>query len=275
MIYSNHASHAKPQSALALAVSDVILGIGAWRVWGMLGWHEIVQRYRRSSLGALWVSLNMAIQILIMGYLLGFLFDTAMNKYLPFISVSLVLWSLISGSVNECSGAFLGNAQTILQIKRPLMMYVVLSAWRNTIVAAHTILVFIIVAAINGLYPSFDWLLFIPGIIVVMINVLWMGLITATLSARFRDVPLMISNFFAVMTWLTPIFYFPSQLAGKRAVIIKLNPFTYMMDVVRAPLLHDTIRWESWAIVAIFSVLGWIVALLIYARCRHRIAYWL
>ena len=48
-----------------------------WRqrsLWGYLGWQDIKQRYRRSVLGPLWISISMGVIATAMGILYGALF---------------------------------------------------------------------------------------------------------------------------------------------------------------------------------------------------------
>ena len=36
-------------------------GARAWQSWGILGWHDIRQRYRRSTLGPFWITIAMGV----------------------------------------------------------------------------------------------------------------------------------------------------------------------------------------------------------------------
>ena len=43
---------------LSAAVRDIAQGIAAVPIWATLGWQEIRQRYRRSTLGPFWLTLS-------------------------------------------------------------------------------------------------------------------------------------------------------------------------------------------------------------------------
>ena len=43
----------------ALALKDLREGVAAVHIWGMLGWQEIRLRYRRSTLGPLWLTFGL------------------------------------------------------------------------------------------------------------------------------------------------------------------------------------------------------------------------
>jgi len=258
-----------------LACRDVVQGIVNWRVWYMLGLDEIRQRYRRSSLGALWVTMNLAIQVAIMTLLLGSLFQQTNNRYLPHIAISLALWAFISGTVCESCSAFYGNSATILQIKRPLTTYVMHVMWRNAIIFGHNFLVFLVAGPISGVYPSFRWLILIPAFLLVSVVTTWMGLIAGILSTRFRDVPLIVVNIFNVLMWLTPVMYLPSQLVGGREILLWINPLSMMMQIMRGPMLGEDFNPAAWGITIALAIVGWAIALAILTRTRHRLTYWL
>lgn len=258
-----------------LACNDVYLGVTNWRVWYMLGLHEIRQRYRRSSLGALWVTLNLAIQVSIMTFLLGGLFQQPSHRYMPYISLSLALWGFISSSICESTAAIYGNATTIMQIKRPLMTYIMHTVWRNVIILGHNLGVFLIVGPLFGFYPTFEWLLLIPAFLLNAVVVTWMSLVVAIVSTRFRDVPLIVSNIFSVLIWLTPVMYLPSQLSGNREILLWISPFSHMMQIMRGPLMDEDFSSLSWLVTAGVAVVGWLATLALYTRTRHRLTYWL
>ena len=49
------------QSFLDVTQRDAVSALAAWRLWTMLAWEDIRQRYRRSVLGPLWITLSMAV----------------------------------------------------------------------------------------------------------------------------------------------------------------------------------------------------------------------
>jgi ABC-type polysaccharide/polyol phosphate export permease len=101
-----------------------------------------------------------------------------------------------------------------------------------------------------------------------------MALVCAIVSARYRDVPVIIGNIIAVLFWLTPLMYFPEQL-GRRRYIADYNPFTHMIALVREPLLGGAPSLNDWLVVLAMAVFGWIGTFLFFARFRARIVYWL
>jgi lipopolysaccharide transport system permease protein len=58
-------------------------------------------------------------------------------------------------------------------------------------------------------------------------------------------------------------------------MLIRLNPFYYMLEIVRAPLLGTPMGIDLVLKALIVTVVLIILSLLIFARTRGRLAYWM
>lgn len=259
---------------IAEALADMRGGLANYRLWHLLAWQEIKQRYRRSTLGPLWLTTSMGVQIATMGLLVSFLFQHPFGKFIPYVCIGLIVWSLINGIISEGAMCFVAASGYITQIKRPLTTYLFQTIWRNVIVMGHNFIVYIIVAIIFVIVPNGSGILLLVAFPLVLLSLSWVGLFVGVLSARFRDVPIMLQSTFAVLFWLTPIVYYPEQLGNKR-IIVELNPFTHMIELLRAPLLGEMPSLTNWLVVIGIVLSGWLITLLFFARFRARIAYWL
>jgi ABC-type polysaccharide/polyol phosphate export permease len=65
-------------------LSDMGQGLLRWQLWGIIGWYDVRQHYRRSVLGPFWFTLSMAIMVGVLGFLYGALFGQPLNLYLSF-----------------------------------------------------------------------------------------------------------------------------------------------------------------------------------------------
>lgn len=257
------------------AARDLIGGLREWNLWYVLGLAEMRQRYRRSVLGPFWITITVAIQAFTMGYLLSYLFNTEVNRQVPYICISLVTWTLITGSISDAATCFVNHSNNILQVKRPLTLYIMLLLWRNTIIYAHTVIVYFIVAPMFGIVPSAAYLYAPLGLALLLLNMGWVSLVVAISAARYRDLPLLITNLFTVLVWLTPVYYELSSLGPTGARLIGLNPLTHFMEIARAPFLNYVPPLSSWITVSLLAAVGWMVALALFARTRSRVPYWL
>jgi len=109
---------------LRLAVADVADGVALWRLWGRLGWNDILQRYRRSLLGPLWLTASMGIMVLALGVVYARILKMALDDFMPFLCVGLLIWSIISSVLTEAGTLFTGAESYIKQIRLPYSVYV-------------------------------------------------------------------------------------------------------------------------------------------------------
>ncbi len=258
------------------ALQDIVGGIAAWRLWHLLAWQEIKQRYRRSTLGPFWMTLSMAVTIATMGLVVTWLFGHDIERFLPYLCISIILWAMITGIINDGANCFIGATGYISQMRRPFTLYILQAIWRNIITLGHNMVVFVAVSLIFLVPPKWTLLILIVTFPLVLLSLSWLALILAVLSARFRDVPIMVQNAFAVLFWLTPVIYYPDQLSGlKKLLIVDINPLAHMLALVRAPLLGAMPEPLDWAVTVGVAAGGWIFAFLFFARFRARIPYWL
>jgi ABC-2 type transport system permease protein/lipopolysaccharide transport system permease protein len=261
------------RSRLRDAVNDLVEGLARWELWSTLGWHDIRQRYRRSVVGPFWLTLSMGVMVAGLAYLYGGLFGNNVENYLPYVATGMIVFSTISMVASEGSMVFIGSASLILQLRAPLSIYIYQMLWRNLLIFAHNISIYVVVLMFAKINIGWDILLAFVGLFLIMLNGVWVGLTLGGLSARFRDVPPIVSSIMQVAFFLTPILWTPGSLPS-RELFVHLNPFYYLVEVVRMPLLGQTPPLFIWLVVIGMNCVGALVSITFYARYRARIAYW-
>lgn len=257
-----------------LAVADIRNGWKRRVLWGTLGMHDIRQRYRRSALGPFWITASMGVMVAALGLVYSQIFKIDVAEYLPFLATGIIVWGLISALVNEGSNAFISGAHLIQQLAAPLSIHVYRVLWTNTIIFAHNILIVVVVGLWFRVNPGWTVLLTIPGLLLVLLNGLWIGLLVGLISARFRDIPMIAASIVQVMFFITPVIWKPDMLSG-RTLLLHGNPFYHLVEIVRGPMLGQVPSVDNWIAAVVMAVVGWGVALLFYTAYRWRISYWL
>jgi ABC-type polysaccharide/polyol phosphate export permease len=254
--------------------SDFIRALRMRRVWLTLGVNDIRQRYRRSVLGPLWITLSMAVLVATLGVIYSQVFHTEIRTYLPFLCLGFVIWGFFATAVSECCKTFQENAGIILQLEMPYSVYILRTVWRNFVVFLHTIIIFIPVALLFGVPLRPGVVLALPGMLLLLVNTVWIGLVVAIFSTRFRDVPLIVANILQILFFSTPIIWHVSGI-GQATLLADLNPMYHLIELVRAPLLGEQATTTSWLAAAGLLGAGSIAAILLFRRVSRRIVYWL
>jgi lipopolysaccharide transport system permease protein len=256
-----------------LIFTDLKQSLALYRLWTLLGWLEIRQRYARSRVGPFWLTISMGVMIGSIGAVYGSLLGQKMSDYLPFLAVSLVMWTVFAQTVQEGSVAYINSATYIRQAATPKLIYIFQVMWRNLVILAHN---FVIVVLLLAIYGVKDWAvlpIFVPALVLYVANALWVAMIAGLLSARFRDLPQIISALIQVAFYVTPIIYRP-DLLKRFSFIVDFNPLAHLIELVRAPLIGTVPSLTSWLVAIGLAIVGWTFALAMTGRYLKRIPYW-
>ncbi|WP_104480900.1 ABC transporter permease [Actinokineospora auranticolor] len=282
---------------MARAMRDIREGAAARQLWGHLGWQDIKQRYRRSVIGPLWITLSMGVTAAGLGLLYSQLFGIEVQTFLPYLTVGFIVWGFILGCLTEGSDTFVANEGLIKHVPAPLTVYALRTVWRQTLMLAHNMLVYLVVLALffgplstpgyllsphGAPQPGLSWsvLLAIPAFALLAVNGGWVTLLFGIISTRYRDIPQVINALTQLLFYATPIVWPVDILTTKlgpgdwKHLILELNPLYHFVQILRAPLIGSTQSWHHWAVVGGFTVVGWTLALLAMRNYRARISYW-
>ena len=170
------------------------------------------------------------------------------------------------------------NEGLIKQLPTPLSVHVYRLVWRQMILFAHNIVIYVVIAMIFPKPWTWADLSFIPALFLIMLNCVWVAMCFGILSTRYRDISPLLFSLVQLLFFMTPIIWNANTLeqqgAGHWAKIVELNPLLHYLDIVRAPLLGDPQELRHWVVVLVLTVLGWIVALLAMRQYRARVPYW-
>ncbi len=241
-----------------------------------LGWQDVATRYRRSRVGAFWLTINIMVLIATLGIVFGTLFRQPMSEFLPYLAIGLILWGFLSSLINEGCTSFIAVSETILQVRMPLLTHVMRVVWRNIIILGHNLIILPLLFLFLMKPVTLLALLAIPGFILFVLNATWMMLILAVACTRFRDLTLIAQNAIQVLFYVTPIIWSAKLLPDRAGTaLLDFNPFYHLINIVRAPLLGVAPTALSWTIAALMALIGWAVALAFFCRYYKRIPYWL
>ncbi len=258
----------------ARAVADLSIGLRRWRLAAALAWLDIRNRYRGSVLGPFWLTLSTGLMLAGLGILYSALFHETLVSYLPFLSVSIIVWNLISQVVTDASTSLIAAEGMIRQLPLPYTTHALRCVFRNVIIAAHNLPLILIVLVICRVVPGLGIVLMFAGLAILAVNAFAAALLLGMLCARFRDLGQIVASVMQLAFFMTPILWKPTLL-GPRAVWLALDPFYAIMQVVRGPLLGSGAPPLIWlsaiAYTAAFCALGFGF----FVRFRGRIAFWI
>jgi ABC-2 type transport system permease protein/lipopolysaccharide transport system permease protein len=263
-----------PQGRTARAWCDLRDGAAKSWMWTALALQDIRLRYRGSVLGPFWVTISTLVMAVSMGVIYAQLFQIDVATYVPYLTIGLIVWQLISTLVSEGCETFLRADGIIQQVPIPFSVHVYRTVCRNFLVMAHSLAIVPLGYLFFAMPVGWHLLAVIPGFALLALNGVWICLLLGLISARFRDVPPIVGAFLQVWFFLTPVIYPVAALRDWRS-LAEWNPFFAAIDVVRAPLLGAAPLETSWVVLLISTAIGSAFAFGMFARFRSRIAYWM
>jgi lipopolysaccharide transport system permease protein len=255
------------------AAQDLAAGLRQWELWAVMGLQDVRRRYRRSVLGPFWLTLSLAFLVAALGLLYGRLMGVPTERYVPHVALGFIAWQFIQGAVGDGCNVFIANREWLTNVRTPLSLFVFRQTWGHLLAMAHNALVYLGVAILFGIFAGWAGLLVVPALALLVLNAVWVTLLLGILCARFRDIPLIVQSLLRVAFFLTPVMWLPDQL-GERAHLALFNPFTYFVELLRAPLLGQVPPLATWALALAVTAIGWALAWPLFVRFRTRVSYW-
>ena len=211
----------------------------------LLSKRDLSLRYKQTILGPLWLIINPILTALT--YVLIFKqvakIPTEGVPAILFYLVSSAAWSFFQSTLEQCSKTFISNANIFGKVYFPRIV-VPLSYLLTCFIELLSRLVLLVPFCIyfvlkEGLQIPFMTWLYLPFIILwlAMLGV-GIGIAVCALTAKYRDLNILIS--FALRLWMyaTPVVYPLSALAdGQLKTLVLLNPLSAPVELFRKVLL--------------------------------------
>ncbi len=261
-------------SDLKEAAVDIIGALLRWRLWTSLALHDVASRYRGSVLGPFWITVTTGAMVGGMGLVYSQLFHMSLAEYIPWLGIGVVLWSLFAVIISEGCDTFIASGGIIKQTALPMFTFLGRMVFRNLINFAHQLVIIVVVIVWFGLWRKANAPMALVGFALSLGNLLWIALICGIASARFRDVPQIVTAVMQVLMFMTPVFWRPEAITNHR-VVLEANPFYYMLEAIRRPMLGEEVKAHTYSALLIMLVVGWAIAFVIFARTRRRVVHYL
>lgn len=259
----------------SMAYGDLRASIGKLGLAWTLAWHDVVSRYRGSILGPFWITLSMGFMVLGIGFLYSELQHISLTETMPFVALGIVFWGMISLVIIEGCDTFVHAAGMLSQTSLPMFTFLWRTILRNLVTLAHHVVIIVGVLILYGFWRTMDLPMALVGILLTLLNVSWMSLAAAISSARFRDIPQIVTSIMQFSMFMTPVFWKPQSREGMMKSVLDLNPFFHMLDSIRTPLLGGKVQMLTYEVLIVMGILGWAATFSMFAMTRRRIVHYL
>jgi ABC-type polysaccharide/polyol phosphate export permease len=255
------------------ALRDLGDVVGRSTIWSSLASADIRSKYRLSTFGSLWITLTTGALALSIGLFYGQFFGQDMHSYLPYFTASYITWTFISSVIGEASLTLVGSGNLIKSSQMPIIFHVLRMLQRNLIVFLHNAIVMVAIWPFIRWHIPFSAILSVPGLVLLYGFLIGLSAIIGIICVRYRDIPPLIQVLIQFLFFLTPIIWYPESIKFGWQ-ILRFNPMTYMLIIVRDPILGRPVELYTWIIAIGVAAVSMLAGGLMYVRFRRRIAYW-
>ncbi len=232
-----------------------------WRyrdLWLTLALRDVKLRYRQTALGVIWVLLlpllASGVFTLVFGVVAGL--PSEGSPYFLFVFAGYLGWTAFQTTLTRCSISLTGNTVLVTRVYFPRIVLPassVLGSMLDFVVGATLLLVTLLV---RGEFPTLSSLAMVPVVLVlIQCLALGLGLFTAALTVRYRDVQYVLPLLIQLLLYSSPVAYGVAAVPEHIRQFYLLNPVAPLLDALRTGLLgRGDFHWHALALSAGMSI---------------------
>ncbi|MDQ3525970.1 MAG: ABC transporter permease, partial [Chloroflexota bacterium] len=245
--------------------------------WALSGWLDIVVRARKSRFGILWLLVPSIVYVFGLGAFFAAMQGRSFGQFAAHVALGSMVFRTLMSSVVESSNVFSARGAFIMDGHMRLTDYLLESLAKTFFQFCMFVPATAVALAMFGnVSPlGFAWLPASLGLIYV--NGLWITVVFSLVGARFPDFGQLIGNISIFMFLLTPIIWYPDTMPADsiRGQLMRFNPFYHFVTIFRAPFLGEPVETFSLVYVAVMTVVGLLLATLLYRRYARYVSLWI
>ena len=264
-------------------VSDTFRSLADPKRWMLTTWFKLLVRYRRLSIGPIWMLLTPILFIGFLGALFVGLSDFSTSVFIPHMAIGFIIWTLLGGYVSRAPTLFERNQAYLQQGGIPQSEIILIDTAELVIHFLHQALLIVVVCLYYDLLDGLYWLMVFPGFLLILLNGYLFSIIFGILGVRYQDLREVLVTISGIAFLATPIIWIPRDIEGAEVaakvpfieVYLDYNPFHHFMEIMRAPLMGTEISDLTWTVVAAITFAQLLAASVLYNRYRHMVPIWL
>lgn len=238
-------------------------------------------RYQGSALGYLWAVIKplLMFAILYVVFAQVLRFGDEIPHYPVYLLVGTVLWNFFNECAQQGIHSIEQRGDLIRKLSFPKYIIVVSATSTAVINVLINLCVVIVFALLNGVTPTWSWLLVLPLLAELYLLALGISLLLGAMNIKFRDVGSIWEVLMQAMFYAVPIIYPLSMVMNTSvlaAKIIMLNPVAQIIQDMRWSLItRDAVTtWSlsglGFGIISVSAVIVVFVIGVIYFRKKSK-----
>ena len=257
-------------------IRDVVASLRTPGFWLYGAWIQTSVRYRSQALGAFWMVAGTVAFVTLLGTLYSQILGGDNPYYFGHLAAGYVFWIFMQQLLVKSSRLFQQNGSMIQNGYVNYADYVLREFMVQLINLAYNLIVIIGAMVVTQILPTPAIMALFLTVPLLMLMILGACFFFSVLGARYPDFGEFLQTLMRLAFFLTPIIWSVGT-TGKGGAIgpfIYLNPFYYMIEIVRGPLIYGVVPWFEIGVVALLALVAWALACAAYRRAKPYIPLW-
>ena len=265
------------RSDLLVGLRDLARGLSKTQLWLAFAADEVQQRYRRSRLGLAWIVISYLLFVAAISVFFGGFSEKGPAEFVAYVAVNYALFSFLVANLSDGCAVFRSNKTWISSMPLPHSIYVFKSVARALFVLVISACVAAGVLLLTGhLLEPVSWLA-VPAFLLLLVNAVLVQTYLGYVTARFRDLEHLMQSLTRLLFFATPILWVRAEVpeGSLRGVIADFNPMTHALEIVSAPLMGHLPDPLSLRVMAVLTLVNFLLMLGASYVSHRRLPYWL
>ena len=239
-----------------------------------LAWRDVKVRYKQTALGAGWAILQPLISMIVFTMLFGRLarLPSDGQPYAIFSYAGLLPWNFFTNAVTNSSNSLVNSNNLITKVYFPriLVPTAAVGAALVDIAIASTMLLAIMPIYGVGFHASL--LMLVPLVGLTALTAASLGIWTAALNVKYRDIRYALPFVIQLLMFLTPVIYPITFLPARWRWVLRLNPLSGIIEGFRDAIFGRPFNWNGLAISVAVTLILLLAAALTFSRMEEEFA---
>lgn len=255
-------------------MKDLIVNIWNYRHLAIrLATNDFKLRYKNSILGFLWSLAEPILMLTVLYITFSFFMKTTVEHYQLFLLIGIISWNMLCRGTGMSLNSIIGKPNLVNKVYFPREILIISSCITALLMTLLEFMVFGLFMLVFNVMLTIKILFFPLIIFIEFILVIGISLGLASLNVYYRDVQYIWTVILQAGFFITPIIYPLSIIPEKYIWIIKLNPMTHIIDMLRESIIY--FRYPSiqnLILVIMISIIILMIGYHIFLRLEPRFA---
>ena len=220
---------------------DVVSSFKNWPFWVKFAWQDIVNANIRTHLGVLLYPLLALVWIVTIAVLFGDLLGGGRDDFIAYVGIGYVVFTFMSGCITASYSVFSRNLKIIQNMPIGIMNFPLRETTRYAFqMFLQSITVLGVLLYTNVPLDAASLAMLLPALLILLAFGLAVTLFFAIVGTYLPDFAALTSSIMRILFFVTPIWWYPGERGGTRALIADLNPLTHFIRLFRFPILEQS-----------------------------------